>query len=118
LDRLAHDVTALLFVPGILAAVLLLPLCFLYLVLTYGSVIAPALSKPVLVLPAIALGLLLYRMRGQRPLLYGMAEISSSIAVIFVSMFPQTDYLSLGGAGFEGLILTKGLGILGGIYVL
>jgi hypothetical protein len=67
----------------------------------------PVISSPYISIPAIAIGLLLYRLRGARPLLYGIMEISVSILVIFVSIgTPSTHPLN------------KIVAIIGGVYIL
>ncbi len=66
----------------------------------------PVISSPYFAAPAIAIGLLLYRLRGKYPLFYGSTEVLVAILVIFVSIGTDTANP-----------LNKIVGILGGIYI-
>jgi uncharacterized membrane protein len=66
-------------------------------------------------------GLAAYRLRRSRRFCYGLIEIVVSLAVIFLTVFPQTSYLALEGdqgQSWLGWLLYKSVGALTGIYVL
>jgi hypothetical protein len=67
----------------------------------------PVISNPYFAIPAIAVGFLLYWIRGKFPFFYGLTEISVSVLAIIVSIgTPNT------------ILLNKVVAILGGIYIL
>jgi hypothetical protein len=67
----------------------------------------PAISNPYSSVLAIAIGLFLYRVRGEYPLFYGITEILVAVLAIFVSIGTPTANP-----------LNAIVGILGGIYIL
>jgi hypothetical protein len=59
--------------------------------------------------PAILLALLLYRLRGNRPFTYGLAEIFVGVATVWYSIHSEMP---------EPYYLAKAIALLGGIYII
>jgi hypothetical protein len=66
----------------------------------------------------IVLGISFYIMRFRWQLAYGIFEILVSLVVIFLTFYPQTNYLLLAEFSWQGWFLSKGVGVLAGIYVM
>jgi hypothetical protein len=66
----------------------------------------PVISSRYFSVAAVFVGLILYRLRGRYPLVYGLTEVAVAILAIFVSIGTDTPYP-----------LNKIVGILGGIYI-
>jgi hypothetical protein len=65
------------------------------------------ISSRYFILPSVISGIVLYRVRGRQPFLYGSVEICVALLAIFVSIATRSS-----------APLNKILGILGGIYIL
>jgi hypothetical protein len=65
----------------------------------------------------IAAGLVFYWLRCQRRFLYGLCEIFVAFGIMYMTFVPQTNYFLMSGPSSSQYLLTKGAGILGGIYI-
>lgn len=65
------------------------------------------ISHPLFMVPALCFGFAVYRMRGSRPFMFGIAELWVAIIAIFLSITTPN----------QG-ILTKLLGITGGLFIM
>jgi drug/metabolite transporter (DMT)-like permease len=63
-------------------------------------------------------GLVFYRLRCRHQFWYGVLEIVVGIVIIFLTWFPQTTVLIVAEPSFFGYLLSKGTGILAGVYIL
>jgi hypothetical protein len=66
----------------------------------------------------IALGVYFYVVRCRWQLVYGAIEILAALVIIFVTFYPQTNYLLLAESSWQGWLLRKGVGALAGMYVM
>jgi hypothetical protein len=66
----------------------------------------------------IVLGVFFYVVRFRWQLAYGVFELLAALAIIFVTFYPQTNYLLLEESSWQGWLLRKGVGALAGIYVM
>jgi hypothetical protein len=69
------------------------------------------------ILLTISAGLSFYWLRCRRRFLYGLCELLVAFGVIYITFVPQTNYLLISGPPVSQFLLTKGAGILGGIYI-
>jgi hypothetical protein len=66
----------------------------------------------------VILGVCFYVVRCRWQLVYGVLEIVAAMAIIFVTFYPQTNYLLLQEFSWQAWLLRKGVGALAGIYVM
>jgi hypothetical protein len=66
----------------------------------------------------IAFGVFLYWLRSSWQFLYGCVEIVVALAIIFLTFYPQTNYLQLEEFSWSGHLLSHSVGMFAGIYVL
>lgn len=73
-----------------------------------------------LLVAAVCVALGFYWLRCRRQLVYGLVELGVGLAVIFLTLYPQTpNYLSDEQVPpWWGWLLSKGVGITLGIYVM
>jgi hypothetical protein len=97
-----------------LTGVVFLVICFVYssafitdVLLRKQDEILGIISNPVFIGPCYVIGLLLYRLRCQSPLIYGCTELFTSSVTIMFSM-----------ASSRNSLLATSLGLLGGIYIM
>jgi len=98
------------FLPGILfiaAAVLLTPFYLAALLYKNQDLMLIAMSHQITIAPCVAIGIGLYRLRGNNPTVYGIGEVLVSLVTILFSI----------ASAANGLLATS-LGLLGGIYVM
>jgi hypothetical protein len=70
-------------------------------------------------LGTISFGLVFYFVRCRCRFGYGVLEIVVSVAVIFLTLYPQTSDLQLeGDEPWWGWILSKSVGLSAGIYIM
>jgi hypothetical protein len=72
----------------------------------------------VAIVVTIFLGIVFYVMRCRWQLAYGVFELFASLGIIFVTFYPQTNYLLIQESSWESWLLQKGIGALAGIYVM
>src|SRR5579871_2210858 len=66
----------------------------------------------------IAAAALLFELRRRRPFVYGVFEFVVGLIGLTLTFYPQTTYLLTEEASASGLILSRGIAIVGGIYLL
>jgi hypothetical protein len=66
----------------------------------------------------ILFGIGFYIVRCRWQLAYGAIEILAALVIIFVTFYPQTNYLLLEESSWESWLLRKGVGALAGMYVM
>jgi len=72
----------------------------------------------IFILLTVAAGLFFYWLRGRFRLIYGMCEIAVALAIISLTFYPPTYYLAYDMPSFFEMLLSKSVGVLGGIYVM
>ena len=75
----------------------------------------------IVMLGTIIFGLGFYIFRCRCRFAYGVFEIAVSVAVIFLTLYPQKSYLQLEGNGEEdrwGSIFLSGVGLSAGMYIM
>ena len=60
----------------------------------------------------------MFQLRRRRPFVYGVFEFAVGVIGLVLTFHPQTTYLLTGEASPSGLILSRGIAIVGGIYLL
>ena len=72
----------------------------------------------IFILLTVCAGLFFYWLRGRFRLIYGMCEIGVALVIISLTFYPQTHNLLIQMPTFYEILLSKGVGVLGGIYVM
>jgi Na+/H+ antiporter NhaD/arsenite permease-like protein len=73
----------------------------------------------IVMLGTIIFGLGFYIFRCRCRFAYGVFEIAVSVAVIFLTLYPQKSYLQLeGNETWWGWILSSGVGLSAGMYIM
>ena len=67
---------------------------------------------------SIVAALLLFLLRRRRPFAYGLFEFAVGLLGLMLTFHPQTTSLLTGEASPSGLMLSRGIAIVGGIYLL
>ncbi len=67
---------------------------------------------------SILAALLLFLLRRRRPFVYGLLEFAVGLLGLMLTFHPQTTYLLSGEASSSGLFLSRGIAVVGGIYLL
>jgi hypothetical protein len=70
------------------------------------------------ILLTITAGLFFYWLRCRFQLLYGLCEILVAVVVIHLTFLPAAIVLGTGAVSFASLLMSKAVGIIGGIYIL
>lgn len=70
------------------------------------------------ILLSIVAAMLLFELRRWRPFAYGVFEFAIGLIGLTLTFYPQTTYLLTGEATPWGLTLSRGITIVGGIYLL
>jgi hypothetical protein len=66
----------------------------------------------------VCAGLFFYWLRGQFRFIYGLCEIVVALVVIYLTFYPHTYNLVTRMPTFSEMILSKSIGVLGGIYIM
>ena len=66
----------------------------------------------------IVFGLIFYWIRSHRLSVYGIVEVAVSLGVIVLTFYPQTFALLFQEPPLWGFLLSHGVGVLAGIYLM
>jgi hypothetical protein len=77
-------------------------------VVNYPEAASKKLSEPVFVMIGVILAMAMYLIRKHKPFVYGMSEVTIGIAAVFLAT----------RSPISADVLTKLLGILGGVYIM
>jgi hypothetical protein len=67
---------------------------------------------------ALAVAVAAYWLRCRYRFWYGVLEIAAGLAVVFLTIYPETNYFLLDTKPFIGQMLRAGVGVLAGIYII
>ena len=70
------------------------------------------------ILVSIVAAMLFFELRRRRPFAYGVFEFAIGLIGLTLTLYPQTTYLLTGEATPWGLTLSRGITVVGGIYLL
>jgi hypothetical protein len=67
---------------------------------------------------SIAAAALFFELRRRRPFIYGVFECAVGFLGLMFTFYPQTSYFLADDASPSGLFLSRGIAVVGGIYLL